>query len=353
MKTRTINVLSIGAYKLGEKGLYAALRKERLLKIFHCSDIPVQESLLVEKRPDIVLVDLVRRDFSVLEIFKMIQSMALHVPVIYLGNLSQIDQIKKGKKKSEEIIAIIKKGLNSDLLARIIQYEFYLTQKERDLAEVQNLTHIGSWNFDLASNRLTWSVEHFKIFGYESENAKPTFDLFINAVHPEDKERVIKFIERAKSDRQPCEFAFRIIRPDGSVRFIQFHTHLATDWTGQVVRMYGTAQDITEQNLSDEKLNQQTNLMMSILKETSDTIFIKDLNGKYLIVNEIGAANFNKTPEELIGHDNSILNMPDEAARKIEESDRQVIRSGENQNYEIELMIKGEKRFYLSTKGPY
>lgn len=242
MKTPAIHVLIIGAFKNGETGLYAALRKELQLKVSHCSDIPVQESLLAEKRPDIVLVDLVRRDFSVLEIFKMIQDMALTTPVIYLGNPSQIDQLKIRKKKPEEVIAIIKKGLKSDFLTRIIRYEFDLGQKEKE---------------------------------------------------------------------------------------------------------------IKERKVSDENLKQQMNLLMSILKETKDTIFVKDLNGKYLIINDIGAANFNKTPAELIGHDNYILNMPEETARKIKESDREVIQSGEFQTYEIELMIKGEKRFYLSTKSPY
>ncbi|MBI1824109.1 MAG: PAS domain S-box protein [Nitrospirae bacterium] len=103
-----------------------------------------------------------------------------------------------------------------------------------------------------------------------------------------------------------------------------------------------------------EEINQdKTNLLQAILEETTDTIFIKDLQGRYLLVNKVGARNFGKSPEELIGKDNAVLDFPPETKKEIEESDRRVIQTGETLTYEIKVSIEGEMRTFLSTKSPY
>src|ERR1700693_1466134 len=104
---------------------------------------------------------------------------------------------------------------------------------------------------------------------------------------------------------------------------------------------------------AEEEFHVKANLLRAILEETTDTIFIKDLQGRYLLVNKVGARNFGKSPEELIGKDNSILELPPETAKEIEESDRRVIHAGETLTYEIKVNIEGVPRTFLSTKSPY
>ena len=104
---------------------------------------------------------------------------------------------------------------------------------------------------------------------------------------------------------------------------------------------------------AEEGFQEKVNLLNAVLEETADTIFIKDLQGHYLLVNKVGAQNFGKSQQELLGKDNSILDFPPETAKEIEESDRRVIKTGETLTYEIKVKIEGVLRTFLSTKSPY
>ena len=129
-----------------------------------------------------------------------------------------------------------------------------LEMSESRLAEAQQLAHIGSWEWTVADNSEWWSDELYRICGYEPKSISPTFETFAKILHPDDSERVAGLIQQAFNDRQPFNFEHRIVRPDGERRTLMARCRMIVDDTGVVVRMVGTAQDVTEWKQLHEEL---------------------------------------------------------------------------------------------------
>ncbi len=130
-----------------------------------------------------------------------------------------------------------------------------LKESERQLAEAQRLAHVGSWNWDLQSNTVTWSEELYRISGLEPESFPPTYEAsLLEVVHPEDRAAVNGVFEHALRTREPISFYFRILRPDEEERIIHSRGNIISDEHGKPIRMYGTAQDVTERRRAEEEL---------------------------------------------------------------------------------------------------
>jgi PAS domain S-box-containing protein len=103
---------------------------------------------------------------------------------------------------------------------------------------------------------------------------------------------------------------------------------------------------------AEETLQENYQIMHAVFEGTSDTIFVKDLRGRYVTINSAGARVFGKSPERVIGKDDTEL-FTAESGRQIMEHDRQVLTSGETQVYEETGTILGVPRTFLTTKGPH
>jgi PAS domain S-box-containing protein len=127
------------------------------------------------------------------------------------------------------------------------------------------MAHVGSWELrvDDPSNPLKGplhcSDEVFRIFGYEPNEVEPTFGLFLERVHPEDRERVDVEGTQALVEGRPLAIEHRIIRPDGTERVVFVWDEIIRDASGQIIGMVGTCQDITERKRSEWALQQYTN----------------------------------------------------------------------------------------------
>jgi PAS domain S-box-containing protein len=119
-------------------------------------------------------------------------------------------------------------------------------QRERAIfAEAQEVAHIGSWEWNIAENRITWSEELFRLYGLEPvPEVAP--GAYLDHIHPEDRERVRERVARARVDSEPFSFEYRVVCADGTVRWIHARGHVVVDAAGDPVRMVGTSQDITD-----------------------------------------------------------------------------------------------------------
>jgi PAS domain S-box-containing protein len=126
--------------------------------------------------------------------------------------------------------------------------------QEASLAESQELGHIGSWDWDMASDRVHWSDELFRILGREPGSEEVSYELYLSAVHPDDLDLVVETIEAADDDYSPFAFEHRVLLPDGQVRWILSRGRAITDESGKPIRMHGTAQDITERKVQEAEL---------------------------------------------------------------------------------------------------
>ncbi|HEX2156048.1 MAG TPA: PAS domain-containing protein [Actinomycetes bacterium] len=131
--------------------------------------------------------------------------------------------------------------------------ERLLRAREHQLAEAQRIAQVGSWEWDLATDELTFSDELCRIFGLAPGFRVPIEPGVEPLIYPADLERVKRQLGRMRAGADPAPFAFehRIVRTDGTVRTVMAHSEGVVDERGQVVRFIGTDQDITERRRAD------------------------------------------------------------------------------------------------------
>jgi PAS domain S-box-containing protein len=125
-----------------------------------------------------------------------------------------------------------------------------LLQTASRLGEAQALAHIGSWEWDIRRDLVTWSDELYRIFGRAPEAGPVTYNSYLEHIHPEDRTFVDRAISRAYGDREPFAFEHRIVRPDGAERIIASRGRVILSGN-DAASMVGTAQDVTDQRQAD------------------------------------------------------------------------------------------------------
>ncbi len=121
-----------------------------------------------------------------------------------------------------------------------------LKDSKARLAEAQRIAHLGSWQLEFASRRVTWSDEVYRIFGLEPRPEGVGFDVVLDQVVDEDRERVQRVVERALTSGEPFQIEHHIRRGDGAIRIVHSQGKVVCDDAGEPVRVIGIIQDITE-----------------------------------------------------------------------------------------------------------
>jgi PAS domain S-box-containing protein len=127
---------------------------------------------------------------------------------------------------------------------------------ERQLAVAQQITHIGSWEWDVRSNVVTWSDEMFRIYGLDPahEKLEVTFEYFLSRVHTDDRKRVQREVGRALEHGSTFAFRERVVRPDGTIRELDTLGEVSRDASGRATGLIGTCRDVTEERKRDETI---------------------------------------------------------------------------------------------------
>jgi PAS domain S-box-containing protein len=144
-----------------------------------------------------------------------------------------------------------------------------LERSRRMLAEAQALARIGSWEWDVAANKVSWSDELFRIYGYEPQAFEPSYETFLAHVHEDDRESVDQRNHKAFGDHQPFEDVKRILRADGSEMLMRTQGEVLTASDGTVLRMLGVCEDITDQL----RVHEAQALLASIVESSNDAIY--------------------------------------------------------------------------------
>ncbi len=129
-----------------------------------------------------------------------------------------------------------------------------LKESEAQLAEAQRITRTGSWSHDLVEGKFSWSDELYRIFGVNKSEVGGHFQFFLDNIHPEDRARVLKANLEAMEFGDPFHIEYRILTPGGRVKTIREIGYSKKDECGKVVRLFGTAQDITDQKRTEARL---------------------------------------------------------------------------------------------------
>jgi len=142
----------------------------------------------------------------------------------------------------------------TDALTGLLTYR-NLQESEARLEEAQHIAKLGNWEWDVQNNSLWWSDETFRIFEVQSEKFEATFEVFINSVHPDDRERVQASIRHAlQHNSGGWQVDYRISLADGTIRFVHEEAKIIFDQDGRPLKRIGTVQDITERRKTEEEL---------------------------------------------------------------------------------------------------
>jgi diguanylate cyclase (GGDEF)-like protein/PAS domain S-box-containing protein len=127
-------------------------------------------------------------------------------------------------------------------------------ESQRALAEAQAIAQLGSWEWNVLEDTLTWSVEMCRIYGVTPDGFVTDYEAFLHRVHPDDRDEVARVVSEAFQQAGPFDFEHRIVRPDGEIRVLQARGEAIAGLDGRVLRMLGTGQDITERKESERRL---------------------------------------------------------------------------------------------------
>ena len=255
-------------------------------------------------------IDLAEDPMSGLDILEYIRSEGIDTPVIIFTGKSReefaIQALNLGadyyiRKSSTNI-----DGLYAELSYYILtavekrqteralrESEQKLRISEERLAEAQRIAHSGSWVWEIQEDKEIWSDEIYRIFGLEPQEFRATYEAFLQSVHPEDRAFVIKSVDDAINSRTLYRIDHRIIRPDGSIRFVHEEGEVTFD-DGKALRMIGTVQDITDQKQNEILLREERDRAQRYLDLAGTVILALDTSLHVTLINQMGC--------ELLGH---------------------------------------------------
>jgi PAS domain S-box-containing protein len=178
------------------------------------------------------------------------------------------------------------------------------------LAEAQRIAGVGSWRWDVAEDRVEWSEELFRMYGLAKHELRPTYEGYLERVHPDEREWVAQTVNRALADRTSFEFECRMVRPDGTVRVAASRGDVIVDAAGEPTAMVGTAQDVTAEKEAERALKQSKALKTAVVESALDCIITTDHEGRVLEFNRAAELTFGYRRDEALGRDLAELVIP-------------------------------------------
>jgi PAS domain S-box-containing protein len=176
-------------------------------------------------------------------------------------------------------------GTGVDMTARR-EAQQALVRSESRLAEAQRVAHVGSWEWDVASNCVSWSDELHRIYGITRAEFNGTYEAFLGRLHPDDVDHTRAVVQQALQNITPFIYDHRILRPDGSARMLHTRGDVIADADGTPVRMVGSCWDVTERWQATQRLEQSVSLLRSTLEATADGILVVGTPGKVTALNQ-------------------------------------------------------------------
>ncbi len=164
--------------------------------------------------------------------------------------------------------------------------EIALIKSENELKQAQKIAKIGSWEWDSRTKTLTWSDEHYHIFGAEKTLGQDLYQIFQQRVHKEDTDKIKKCIAQVYEKPQKLRIEYRICLDDGQLKWILAKGEHITKEDGTIIGIRGTVQDITENKYIYQKLLEERRLLRTIIDNIPVHIYVKDKQRKRTLTNQ-------------------------------------------------------------------
>jgi PAS domain S-box-containing protein len=227
-----------------------------------------------------------------------------------------------------------------------------LRRSEAYLSEAQKLSQTGSFGWNVSSGEIYWSEETYKIFDYDRA-VKPTSELVLPRIHPDDRDIVQQTIGRASEARANLDIEHRLLMPDGSVKYVQVLARALETSSGDL-EYVGAVTDVTEAKQAEEKIRQSEMELRQILDFTPQYLAVlgPDRDRTRLYTNQTMLDYFGFTLEEWRSTDRRKYYHPDDWERLTSETQGKFL-SGIPHEYEARFLRKdGTYRWFLFRWSP-
>ena len=164
-------------------------------------------------------------------------------------------------------------GLIKDITERK-NAEDLLKNSEQSLNDAQRIAHIGSWEWDITTNSISWSDELCRIYGMEPDEIEPSFEGFLSILNADTKIIVTKAVDNALSGKAEYDIEFPITFKNSEERFVHAQAIVIRDQDGKPLRMIGSTLDITERKQAEESLRIEKDNLKNIFKAMADGVYI-------------------------------------------------------------------------------
>jgi diguanylate cyclase (GGDEF)-like protein/PAS domain S-box-containing protein len=212
------------------------------------------------------------------------------------------------------VLSLLALYLAATILSRR-QLRAAVFESEAQLKQAQRLAQLGSWEQDLTTQKIIWSDEIYRIFETEPSTFSPSYEAFLNLVHPQDRERVNHAYAETVQNRAPYNIEHRLLLADGRIKHVIERGEIHYDSQNRPLRTIGTVQDITERKQTEEARLRAEMLFQMVFDNVADGIVIHDFSGHYLEVNRVFCERLGYSREELLQLSPAAIHAPEDAAK--------------------------------------
>jgi PAS domain S-box-containing protein len=272
-------------------------------------------------------------------------------PILRLAGVARTvaehkDYAVRAVKSCGDEVGILTDAFNQ-MLAQIQTQDTALRASEEKLAQAQHIAHLGYWERDVVADSIRWSDETYRIFGLPGRS-DIDIDHFQKLLHPDDREKVKNAIGDALAGGPRYDMEYRVVRPDGDLRFIHSQGNVVKDQFGRPRYIFGTVQDITERKQAEEALRKAEHKYREIFENSIEGIFQTTPEGKYLGANPALARMYGyDSPEDLIASVTDIGRMVYVDPERRREFKRLIEHHGFVKLFEYEVYRKDQSKIWI------
>jgi PAS domain S-box-containing protein len=230
-------------------------------------------------------------------------------------------------------------GVILDITERKLTEENMRRMSER-LDMAQQAAMAGTWDWDILNSNIEWSEHLYHLFGLDPRQVVASFELWRQVLHPDDLKIAGERIDDALRERTALNSDYRVILPDGTIRWINAVGQGYYDQSGKPLRMIGVCTDITNRKRADEALKESEEKYRTIIEDIEDGYHEVDMHGNFTFFNEPVCKMLGYEREELLGMNNRQY-AEEENANKVYQAYKQVYRTGKPiKNFEWQVIKK-------------
>ena len=176
-----------------------------------------------------------------------------------------------------------------------------LSKSESSLLEAQRIAHLGHWSWDIPSGNNVWSEEQYKIFGIEPFTLEVNRELFLSFLHPDDRYRFEAVLDESVKRRGGFSEQFRIVRRDGSTRWVEAQGQVQSSQDDEPLKLSGTVLDITQLKQVEQLLLKEKERALVTLHSIGDAVITTDAAGRVEYLNPVAESLTGYSLDESMG----------------------------------------------------